>query len=501
VSTARLPRFSVYYPRSFLKLIIVGFILVALPLILAIGNNALSIHEIAARGQRTVQQAMQATEGSRLLIEQLTVMERSVRQAGALGDSTLLEGYEHARSRFLEGAERMAVLHLDAEQVRQLGLLRLREADLHRQVRAAATNPEQLVRLMPAFQSLESVSEALSDLGNNVVEREVASLHSTAEGVQRFVFWQLAALVPVALVLVVAAIILISRPIAQIDAAIRRMGEGNFATRVEVSGPEDLQRLGRQLDWMRLRLVELEEDKRRFLHHVSHELKTPLAALKEGTSLLDEQLVGPLTPAQKEVAGILRQNTHRMQELIEGLLHYQEAQFRRPALAPTRVALPALFKAVVRQYRLTMASKGIRLAIDSPDIHIHGDPEKLAAVVGNLVSNAIKFSPRQGRVNIVASEADGRVRIVVTDEGPGIPLEERGQVFEPFFQGSAPHDGPVKGTGLGLSIVQEFVIAHGGRVSVLPSDTGTHIAVDLPREPVAKAVDRQPPKLPSRRAA
>lgn len=504
MTTARLPRFSVYYPRSFLKLIIVGFILVALPLILAIGNNALSIHEIAARGQRTVHQAMQATEGSRLLMEQLTVMERSVRQAGALGDSALLEGYEHARTRFLDGAERMARLQLDAEQLRQLGLLRLREIDLHRQIEAAASNPDRLVRLMPNFRSLGTVAEQLSDLGNGVVEREVAALQSMAEGVQRFVFWQLAALVPVALLLVVAAIILISRPIAQIDAAIRRMGEGNFVTRVEVSGPEDLQRLGRQLDWMRMRLVELEDEKRRFLHHVSHELKTPLAALKEGTSLLDEQVVGTLTPAQKEIATILRQNTQRMQELIEGLLHYQEAQFRRPALAPTQVALPALISAVLRQHRLTMAAKGIRIGVDCPAIEVHGDPEKLGAVMGNLISNAIKFSPNEGRVQISVTEANGRVRIVVADEGPGIPLEERGQVFEPFFQGSTPHDGPVKGTGLGLSIVQEFVIAHGGRVDVLPSEKGTHIAVELPREPAAaeeKAATKPVPKLPARRAA
>jgi two-component system sensor histidine kinase GlrK len=394
-----------------------------------------------------------------------------VRQAGALGDSALLEGYEHARTRFLEGAERMARLQLDPEQMRQLGLLRLRETDLHRQIEAAASNPDRLVRLMPSFRALGTVAEQLSDLGNGVVEREVAALQAMAEGVQRFVFWQLAALVPVALLLVVAAIILISRPIAQIDAAIRRMGEGNFVTRVEVSGPEDLQRLGRQLDWMRMRLVELEDEKRRFLHHVSHELKTPLAALKEGTSLLDEQVVGTLTPAQKEIATILRQNTQRMQELIEGLLHYQEAQFRRPALAPTQV---------------------------------HGDPEKLGAVMGNLISNAIKFSPNEGRVQITVAEANGRVRIVVADEGPGIPLEERGQVFEPFFQGSTPHDGPVKGTGLGLSIVQEFVIAHGGRVDVLPSEKGTHIAVELPREPAAaeeKAAADAVPKLPARRAA
>lgn len=496
MGNAHLPRFSLYYPRSFLKLITVGFMLVALPLILAIGNNALSIHEIAERGQRTVHQAIRATEASRMLMEQITAMERSVRQSSALGDGSLLEGYEHSRAKFLEGAQRMAALHLDFDQTRLLGVLRERESGLHHAVATASATPDALAHVLNEFDALQGIAQSLADLGNAVVEREVAGLQSMSEGVKRFVFWQLAALVPVALLLLVGAIILISRPIAQIDAAIRRLGEGDFEARVEVSGPQDLRHLGRQLDWMRLRLIELEEEKQRFLHHVSHELKTPLAALREGTDLLHEQVVGALDPAQREVVGILRQNTQRMQELIEGLLHYHEAQFQRSAPAPVAVELAELIAAVARQHRLTLASKHLHLAIDCPDITLEGDREKLAAILGNLLSNAIKFSPRDGTIRIAAASDGTTIRLEVRDEGPGILPEERERVFEPFFQGSARQDGPVKGTGLGLAIVREFAAAHGGRVELAPTDKGTCMVVELPRERVVPSL----PALPRRAA-
>jgi two-component system sensor histidine kinase GlrK len=302
-----------------------------------------------------------------------------------------------------------------------------------------------------------------------------------SEGVQRFIFWQLVALVPVALFIVVGAIILISRPISQIDAAIRRLGEGDFGSRVEVQGPEDLQHLGRQLEWMRLRLIDLEEQKTRFLRHVSHELKTPLASLKEGIDLLEEQVVGDLSPAQREIAAILKQSTHRLQRLIEDLLSFHTAQYQRGAVAFSPVPLSEIIARAGQQHRLTIASKGLHYQVDCPAIVLDADQDKLAAVVDNLVSNAVKFSPTGGRILVMARSNGSEARLEVVDEGPGIAREERESVFEPFFQGSTPYQGPVKGTGLGLAIVKEFVAAHRGKVEIVDDGaTGAHIRVSLP---------------------
>ncbi len=471
----------IYYPSSFLKLIIAGFLLVSLPLIFAIANNAVSIHEIVERSQRTVQQAVQATQASRLIIEQVNAMERSGRQFAALGDTALLEGYENARARFVETTQRMGSFRLDAEQSNQLKILKQREHDLWEGIEAGRTNPASLDPLLSEFTALDELAQSLDTMGSSVVEREVASLQTVAEGLQRFIFWQLVALVPVALFIVVGAIILISRPISQIDAAIRRLGEGDFGTRVEVHGPEDLQHLGRQLEWMRLKLIDLEEQKTRFLRHVSHELKTPLATLKEGVDLLEEQVVGALSPAQREIATILKQSTQRLQRLIEDLLSFQTAQYQRGAVAFSPVPLSEVIARAGQMHRLSIASKGLRFQVDCPVIVLDADQDKLAAVVDNLVSNAVKYSPAGGRILVMARSNGTEARLEVVDDGPGIAREERETVFEPFFQGSTPYQGPVKGTGLGLAIVKEFVAAHRGRVEIIDDGArGAHFRVSLP---------------------
>jgi two-component system sensor histidine kinase GlrK len=156
-------------------------------------------------------------------------------------------------------------------------------------------------------------------------------MQSLAGEVHKFIYWQLVALVPVALFLVIGATILILKPIRQIEGALHRLGEGDFTRPVSVSGPRDLEALGRQLDWVRMRLVELEEQKTRFMRQVSHELKTPLSAIREGAELLGDGSVGALSQDQLEVARILRQNALRLQRLIEDLLNYHTVQFQSPA--------------------------------------------------------------------------------------------------------------------------------------------------------------------------
>src|SRR5258708_29729668 len=116
-----------------------------------------------------------------------------------------------------------------------------------------------------------------------------------------------------------------ARPIRQLAHGIRRVGAGEFDSDIRVGGPADLKYLGGRLEWLRERLIELEQQKRLFLRHVSHELKTPLTALREGSELLADETAGPLSAGQREVVGILRQNSVRLQQLIEDLLDYHRA--------------------------------------------------------------------------------------------------------------------------------------------------------------------------------
>jgi len=321
------------YPRSFLKLILAGFSLAVLPLIFALINNAYSIHQLATQSQRAVYQAVQTTQNTRFLIEQITSMERSVRQFAIIGDPSLLQGYALAHERFVATARKMAELPLDAKQQLAMQALRTREAALFERLAGSSAKSEAMKLAAAELAALSDAARGLDEQGNSLVDREVDTLQKMSGEVQRFIFWQLLALVPIALLLVVGATLLISKPIAQLESAIQRLGEGRFDLRVSVSGPNDLESLGRQLDWLRLRLLDLEEQKSRFLRHVSHELKTPLTALREGVELLADEVTGKMTAGQFEIARILRHNTLRLQKLIEDLLSYHSAQFHTSALS------------------------------------------------------------------------------------------------------------------------------------------------------------------------
>ena len=117
------------------------------------------------------------------------------------------------------------------------------------------------------------------------------------------------------------------RPLGRIEHAISELGENRLARPIHITGPADLRQLGERLDWLRLRLAELEANRNRVLRHVSHELKTPLASLREGVALLADGVLGRLNPEQREVAGILEHSARALQERIEQLLHYNASQF------------------------------------------------------------------------------------------------------------------------------------------------------------------------------
>ncbi len=470
-----------YAPRSFLKFVFGSFLLVAVPLIWALVDNALETRRLAARSEEVVGETTETARAVRQLIEQINAMERSLRQFSALGDPALLEGFDHAHSRFRDARTRLLAIELDREQGWQLKRLADRERALHASVEALRAHPDSVSAVLGEFVALDAFADALEKICVIVAERRVAELQRTARDVDRKVFWQLVAVVPVAALVMVSSVLIVSGPLRRIDAAIRRLGEGDFSEPIAVRGPRDLERLAQQLEWMRVKLTEIEEQKTRFLRHMSHELKTPLASLKEGADLLQEQVVGTLTPAQREVASILQQSATRLQRLIEGLLEFHTTQFQGGELHVDAVALSDVIGRAARQHRLLLGSKGVRFQVDCPPIVLDADREKLVTIVDNLVSNAVKFTPAGGTIRVAARTERDRVQLDVCDSGPGIAPDERERVFEPFFQGRAINDGPVKGTGLGLAIVREFVAAHRGSVAVLDTPPpGASIRVELP---------------------
>ena len=469
-----------YYPGSFPKLLAVGFTLVALPLVFALVSNAISVDQLANRSQNAVYQAVQATQSSRRLAEQLTALERTTRQVVILGDSSLLDNYALNRRQFEQAVRGLANLPLDVEQKSALEDVVRGEAAIFAALTEADPQSEKLNAAIERFAELAGRAQIIVARSNALIDREVEAMRATADQAQRITLWQLLALLPVAIFLVIGFTILIARPIRQLDSAIRRLGGGEFNARVVVTGPRDLEDLGERLEWMREKLLDLEQQKNRFLRHVSHELKTPLTALREGAELLSDEVVGTLTPQQREIAEILRHNSIELQKLIEDLLSYGASQFHKGTLEIRPVDVRQVISRVAEDQRLALRARNLKLEIITQDVTLAADYEKLRVVLDNLVSNAVKFSPLGGTIRIAAQRNGTELALEVSDEGPGIAPVDRDRVFDPFYQGPHAGTGPVRGTGVGLSVVKEYVSAHGGSVELVEADRGAHLRVTLP---------------------
>jgi len=466
-------------PKSFLKLILIGFSLVVLPLIIALIDSAVTINQLAEQSRQAVYQATQIAHGSRVLADEITAMERSVRQAVILDDNSLLEAYFHAHDKFVIAANDLSRLNLSFIQQRSLLRLRQDELMIFNQVGDHALSTR-LQERIAAFAPLLDAAHAFSTAGYALIEREADALQVKANRARRRVVLQLLALIPFAIILALGFSVVITRPIQQIEMAIRRMGQGQLDQEVKVEGPEDLRNLGDRLDWMRGRLLAVETQKLEFLQHVSHELKTPLTAIREGADLLSEGILGELNPKQRQVADILHTNSLQLQRRIEDLLNYSAIQQQQSILVKSPFSLKRAVDTVLQDQTLALMNKALHLDISIPDLLIDGDEAKIKTVLDNMLSNAIKFSPQAASISIHALKVDNNLQLDVIDAGAGIDEADVMQVFEPFYQGRRVAQGYTKGTGLGLAIAREYAQAHGGTLVVIPSEAGAHFRLVMP---------------------
>ena len=471
-----------YYPRSFLKFILLGFLLVSLPLLYALGELILSLDQLQTQGREAVQQAAQAGRASRQLFEQAGMLERIVRQHLILDDSALLDDYDRVRQEFRTTATQLALLPLGAEPLAGLDALTDSESRLHKLLTMPQRSADTQTQLADGYARLADRTQTMLAASNQLTESAIERLQEIAtQGRQKWLYLALAT-AAIALALAILFAVLIARPIRQVDQAIRRMGTADFTHPIEVNGPEDLRYLGQRLEWLRSRLSDLEEQQNRFLRHVSHELKTPLTAVREGAELLRDNVGGKLSPEQREIVRIVRQNTLSLQKLIEDLLSYHQTRAMEPQ-AEGPVSMQDVVQRVLSEHKLAAFARMVTFDQHLAPAQVIGDSDKVRTIVDNLVSNAIKYSPRSASITVTLATEQGFAVLDVVDRGPGIDPVERERIFDSFYQGRPPIDGRVKGSGLGLAIAREYALAHGGGIEVLDRadrEHGAHFRLQLP---------------------
>ena len=470
----RIPR-----PKTLLSLTLVALGLVTLPLLFAVGNAVLKLDDLMNESLAAAQASEVASREGQRSRAAIQNMLRYAQQYFALErDPARLELYQgNAEDLALSLDTLTTEPHpesVDADRATIATMLRSIEGQLIDTGSTAAA----------VVSDLGEMSTAVNRLADNIrdlISARLDGLEEETRSAQRTLGWQAAALIPGTVVLVLFFALLVGRPMRQIDRAIRELGKGDFSRSIAVSGPTDIETLGRQLEWLRLRLAESTEEKNKFLRHMSHELKTPLANIREGTELLLDGSVGTLDRQQEEVTGILRENSVKLQRLIENLLTFSAWQSKSAQLDLQEFELKPLVFSVLAQHRLIISNQKIKLQLNVKPIKITADEGKLRLVLENLISNAIKFTPEGGVLLVSAGAEDNTLILDVADTGPGIDREDQERVFEAFYQGRRPAKSHVGGTGIGLSVVAECVQAHGGEVKLMPSEQfGAHFRVRLP---------------------
>jgi two-component system sensor histidine kinase GlrK len=457
-----------------------GLALMAVPLLAAVLTAVLQIRDLSDTGQKIVIQGVTGARASQALFGQIASLERTARLHQVLKDPKLLEVYRTQDQRLSTTREQLHTLATGDARATLEELGQAQEsigASVMSNPAAGVTTADPF----PRFAQLYELVERVAQQSNAQVDAEVAALQERTLKARQQLLWLAALLLPLAIVAVFVLTVGVGRPLRQLDRAISELGEGTFTNPIEVSGPHDLERLGGQLEWLRQRLLDLAHERNRFLRHMSHELKTPLANIREGTELLMDGAVGELDSNQREVAAILRENGIKLQRMIENLLSFSAWQTSSVGLEATEFRLRPLVKQVLENQQLTLLSQRVRLDVRVEDLTLIADRGKIRLILENLVSNAVKYSPKGGTIHIQARAAGPQLVLDVADSGPGIPLEDRGHVFDAFYTGRAARSTAVKGTGIGLSVVLEFVAAHGGTVQIVDGQfPGAHFRITMP---------------------
>ena len=227
-------------------------------------------------------------------------------------------------------------------------------------------------------------------------------------------------------------------------------------------GPAEVRSLAESFNQMTAEVMAANAAQRDFLGNVSHDLKTPLTSI-QGYA---QAIIDGAADDTKSAAQTIFEEASRLNRMVVELTDLERLQAGKLSIKSEPIDMGRLSEAVVQNLAVVAEQKDINLEADfAPVLIVIGDGDRLAQVLMNLISNALKFTPAGGTVRVVAAQALGGVSVSIHDSGIGIPAEELPRVFERFYQVDKAR-GPQRGTGLGLAIAMEIVEAHGGRITV-----------------------------------
>lgn len=447
---------------------------------------------------------LEASRAALSLLQEGEIIREFAAKALLLGDEDYAAGWIQAEARLDEGLKHLVELRLvGAEAEARVDIVgawsEWREIMAPFLPDPAAPGPTPastaalgaLDQADPALLALRSATERLLAENDARVTRE-AALAASAAARARWIAW-LATGLSVAGAILLGGIlwISISGPLRRLTEGTRELARGRFEHRIEDRSRSEFGALARDFNLMAERLDELEELKRDFVSHVSHELKGPLAAVQETILVLLEEIPGPLTDRQRYLLELSEGSASRLSRMISDLLEISRLEAGATLYNPTPVHLAEIVRKHLAEVEPLVEERHLSVTLVDRTSGgglgdwVLGDGDRIHDVIANLVGNAVKFSPTKGTIRIVLENSDdvpsglpSRYRalderesapfllLAVEDEGPGVPEEHREGIFEKFHQVSLNGRKQGQGVGLGLAISRRIVEAHGGAVWV-----------------------------------
>nr|WP_136251985.1 HAMP domain-containing sensor histidine kinase [Ningiella ruwaisensis] len=325
--------------------------------------------------------------------------------------------------------------------------------------------------------------DTIKDQVGNAVKIRVQEQQEHFENIQRRQGWSTGLLVLLSLALILVAAQLIVKPVRKLQEIIHAIASSSQKLpEKSASAPRELMAVEKDLFWLNDRLQQLEKVRTALLRHASHELKTPLASIKEGCAILENEVVGRLSSGQAEVVGLLNSSTERLNLLVVKLLDYNALlQQAEPTFRPIDIA--DMIEDCASEYKLLLSQnhQTIHTTIDEK-VKVVSDEELLRRILDNLVSNAIAYAKTDSEIGIEVSQNNQHVMIDVMNEGTPISMEARAEIFEPFKRGKDKRNDKVMGAGLGLSIVADCArLLNGDVIIVDRHENEVCFRVRLPR--------------------
>ena len=278
----------------------------------------------------------------------------------------------------------------------------------------------------------------------------------------------------------------VSRPVRELERGMGAVASGDFARRLAIDPDrhDEFGRLAQSYQAMARQLSDLDRLKAEFVSVASHELKTPINVILGYLQLLDEGLYGGLTERQREVVATLAAQGQSLARLVQQLLDISRFEAGGGRIEVREITLGDFVSELEAAFHVLAHQREITFRVfhgDALPAHVVWDPDRMNEVLGNLLSNAFKFTERGGRVDLEVTGDGDDVRMVVRDTGAGIPASQLQHVFRKFYQADNQAAASLKGTGLGLAIAKEIIEAHGGAITVDSTPgVGTTFCVQLP---------------------